>query len=216
MAATPAAGALVALWLLALSSLAAAETTVSDWDGAFDAEPATIRSDLHVGLSAAPFVGNASGWLNRASDLGRADREQSTNIGVGTSGALYVGVALKDYMNFALSFASLGLSGNDRVATGGAFLVRIEAFPLYARGGLFEGAGISGNFGVGFMDMERGSELVAEGGALSALGLGLFHESLRFSGFTFGPEAQFFYLYSQSMDVTAGSLGIRVAYYSGP
>jgi hypothetical protein len=200
---------------LLLAPAAAAEEL--EWDGAFS-ERAERRSDFVAGVGLGLAVGNAVGYPNQAGKIGDPEYEADTGFAVGYDALVWIGGARKDWFTVGLGFTSAELAGNDLVAPGWAFVLRVETYPLFYQGGFWQDFGLYAHFGAGSVTIrdQEEQEQVANGGALSLVGIGSVYEAVRFGGLATGPTLEYRYLYSASLDQHAAVLGWRVLYYTGP
>lgn len=180
------------------------------------AAPAERRSGFVLGLSSGLAVAAASGYPNDVTMIDVPDFEASTGAAVSLGSALWLGGALADWLTIGVGLAGGSFEGNGLQATGGAFHVRIEAFPLFFRGGAFEDLGVSFSAGTGSYDVKRGDETVAEGEGTSAIGVGVFFEPWRFWRFSTGPDVSYAHQFSRSLSAHTLVVGWRLAFYAGP
>jgi hypothetical protein len=189
----------------------------NNWDGGYQIV-AKRRSDVTLGLSTGLIVGSASGYPNEVEKIDNPAYESSTGLGFGGGAAIWLGGALRDWFNFSVGGAGGNLEGSGTKASIGAFIFRVEAFPFFtsSQGNALQDFGVAGTFGLGVVTLEEGGEETAEGGAMALTSIGVFHESLRFGHFTLGPTLEYSYFFSQTLDMHAGMLGARLAFYGGP
>ena len=208
--------------LLALSTCLAAprawaQTDEQEWDGGFG-ERAERRSGFTAGLSTGLMVGKARGYPNVAGQIDNPEYEANTRVVLGSDYTLWIGGALKDWFTFGIGTSFNGMGDENKLLYGGfGFLFRVETFPLFYRGGVFRDLALHGDFGISagvIVDDEE--EEVANGGALSLVGLGAAYEVLHFGSFAFGPIADYRFQFSQSMRVHQGIFGVRLVFYGGP
>jgi hypothetical protein len=185
------------------------------WDGGYS-EKAQIRSDVALGAASGVRMGVARGWLNKAAELGRPEFQKSTGAAVGTGATLWFGGALKDWFVYAIGGTGGSLTGNGLEGSGGAFLIRLEMFPLVSMSRPLQDLGVATTFGIGGYSLTDHGRGVAEGGSMSLVGLSVFHESLRLGTFALGPSVEYRRWFSQSMTVDTVELGARIAYTTGP
>ena len=176
---------------------------------------ATRRSDFTIGTSGGFGFGRAKGYPNEVDKIGEGAYSSNTKLGLGSGGAMWVGVAFNDYMTFGLGMGGLGLTGNDREASGGVFLFHVDAYPLFAVDKSLRDLGLFAHFGTGPLEI-RGGEEPAEGGLMGYVEGGLFYEGWRLWGFGMGPSVSVLHMWSESATLTATLVGGRLAFYSGP
>ncbi len=207
------AGVLVAVLLVSLPARAQQD----DWTGGFDAEKAKRRSDVTFGVAASGAMAQIQAFPNEGDKIGDSRFEADTGAAAGYNFKLWLGGALADWLTFGIGVGVTSVSGNDLDAGSTAVLFRVETFPLFYQGGVFEDLGIYGDFGAGSMKVKnQDQETVGDSGALSIIGLGVLWEPLQFSKFSAGPFLEYQRLFSLSLDGHAGFLGFRLAFYGGP
>lgn len=185
------------------------------WDGQY-AQKAERRSDFALGLDYGLGLGKIAGYPMDAVKLGDPRYRADTGFGVGQLGRFWLGGALTDWYVFGVGMELLKVSGNDLTARGGAFLLHNEVFPLWSLGSAYRDLGVSLNFGIGGMLVRQSGSVVADGGSLAMVGLGVFHETLRWRGLTLGPTVAFSEYFSETLDAHVGSVGLRMSYTTGP
>jgi hypothetical protein len=211
------------LFVLALSRIALAQTVDSPpeadesggWDGGYHVK-ATRRSDFMLGGSAGLTLGNGYGYPNEVDKIDNPAYVADTGAAFGTTFDLWLGGALRDWLNFGLGVKSFGIEGSDQQLSGFGFIFRIEAFPFFAEDDKLQDVGMLASFGLGGAQIERDGDQVADGGAVSIVGFGAFWEPWRFGGFAAGPSIDYSHLFSQSLYSYAVTGGIRLAFYAGP
>jgi hypothetical protein len=209
-AAIAAAGALVA-------AMSPREALAAPEDGApVEAPPAVRRSGFLLGLSGGLAFASARGYPNDVAKIDLPEFEANTGLGVSSGGTLWMGGSLADWMNIAVGFQGGGFSGNGLDASGGIIHMRVEAFPLFYRGGAWQDVGLSFTAGTGGLSVERDGESVAEGEGTSAVGVGAFFEPLRFWQLSSGPDLSYTHQFSRSLKAHQLVLGWRLAFYGGP
>jgi hypothetical protein len=197
--------------LLALGSgpAWAQEEQVEDYEA-----PDDRRGGLWLGVAPSVLAGTAVGYPNELSKLHRAEFKADTGLGFGNSTSFWLGGALRDWLNVGAGATFVGLQGDDRSASGGAVILRLEGFPLYSLGSAWKDAGLLGEFGAGWMTIRSAEdEELAEGGSLSFIGLGGFYEALQFGHIALGPALQYSHGFSQTLSGHLVSLGLRASFY---
>lgn len=214
--------AVLAYLLLHASSPAFAQDAPANPDAAeeeidFDAPvPADRRSDFTFGANLGVQFGSASGFPEDFDKVGVSEHEVDTGVVASFGANGWIGGALQDWFTFGLGGGAVSLSGNGLDASGGAFLVHIEVFPLFELGGALRDLGVMANFGVGGASIERDGKERAQGAGLSVVGTGLFWEALRWGGWVLGPSGEYLYMSTRNITIHAGQVGLRFAWYSGP
>jgi hypothetical protein len=186
-------------------------------DGApIAAPPAVRRSGFLLGVSSGLALGSASGYPNDVAKIDLPEFEASTGLGVNSGSALWIGGSLADWFNIAFGFQRVSFKGNGLDAVEGNLGIRLEAFPLFYRGGAWQDFGLSFTAGTGSVSVERDGESVAEGEATSAVGFGAFFEPLRFWQISTGPDLTYTHQFSRSMSAHLLVVGWRLAFYAEP
>jgi hypothetical protein len=185
------------------------------WDGGYD-KTGKRRSDFTLGASAGYGLGGGLGYPNEVGQIDNPAYETTTGIGTGGGATFWFGGALRDWFTFALGGTFSSLQKGDSKLSGGGFVFRLEAFPLFSQGETWQDLGVSGNFGIGTATIEQDGQEKADGGSLSILGLGVFHETWRPGRFTLGPMVEYTHTFSQTLSSHAALAGVRIAFYSGP
>lgn len=192
-----------------------ARAAENEWDGSYDLV-AEKRSDFVLGGSFGGLVAQSYGYPNEADKIDESAWVADTGVGGGMQWSAWIGGALRDWFTFGLGITSLSYSGNGLDATATGFIVRVEAFPLWAYGGLWRDAGLYASLGIGGMKLERDGETAADGGAISIVGVGAFWEPLRFGSFAFGPSFEFDHYFSRTIRLYGASASARLVLYTGP
>jgi hypothetical protein len=186
-------------------------------DGApVEAPPAVRRSGFLLGLSGGLALASASGYPNDVAKIDLPEFEANTGLGVSNGGALWIGGSLADWLNIAVGFQGGSFKGNGLDASGGTIHMRIEAFPLFYRGGAWQDVGLSFTAGTGGLGVDRKGESVAEGEGTSAVGVGAFFEPFRFWQLSSGPDISYTHQFSRSLTAHQLVIGWRLAFYGGP
>ncbi len=179
--------------------------------GDYEAPSPERRSGFTVGVSYGAAYLDAVGYPNKLSQIDDPAYRQTLS-GFGTGSSLWLGGVLRDWLTFALGMSSR--RDFDQQLAGGAFVFRVEGFPLFALGGAYRDVGVFGEFGAGGNVIEKEGEVVADAGFTSMLGLGAFYEPWTFWKFSSGPALQYTREFSQSMTVHAVTLGMRLNLYA--
>ncbi|MGC4090976.1 MAG: hypothetical protein QM756_24500 [Polyangiaceae bacterium] len=203
---------LCALGALLAPSLALAEN--ESWDGGYE-----LRAERRSGFTASAGLGLglgvASGYPNSIEKQNDPAYESSIGAGFGSLSSLWIGGALRDWFIFGLGMSGYGASSGKLKASGGTFILHVEAFPLWSLGGRFRDLSMFTEFGAGGVTIEGGPEK-ADGGLLSSIGLGASYELFRWGHFALGPTLTSNYLYSDSMTAYGVFAGVRTTFYGGP
>ena len=181
--------------------------------------PSERRSGFTAGIAASLATGKVAGYPNEVQKLDDPESRASTGLGLGPSGMLWIGGALRDWFNFGIGTSLDSVEGNGRLATGFAVLFRVEAYPAYSLGGSWRDVSVFGNVGAGsvtIVDAKDTENVQAEGGSMSVVGLGAAFEPWRLWRFAAGPFVSYEHRWSLSMKSHLGLTGIRLVFYGGP
>jgi hypothetical protein len=206
--------AFLAVLTLALPALAEGSDNES-WDGSFG-KKAERRSDVVLGLSTGLVLTSADGYPNEVAKLNNPAYEAKSGLALGPAAEAWLGGALTDWFSFGLGGAYLRGSGNGSKSSGGAFLVRIEAFPLYELGGGLRDLAVFANFGAGGISLDGENDKHAAAGFASIGGGGVAYEVARFGHFALAPSAEYLLIASQTLTAHQAIIGARVVFYGGP
>lgn len=175
----------------------------------------TRRSGFTLGTSGGFGFGRARGYPNEVDKIGEGEYASNTGLGLGSGGAVWIGVAFNDYLTFGLGMGGLGLTGNDREASAGTFLFHVDAYPLFDVDKSLRDLGLFGHVGTGPLQITGGDEK-AEGGLMGYIEGGVVYEGLRIWRFGMGPSVSVLHMWSESAKMTAALIGGRLAFYGGP
>ncbi len=141
--------------------------------------------------------------------------------GVGGTFALVLGGVLRDWLTAGLVLRTSGVTGNDNTVVGGISGVglQLQGFPLWSRGGAWRDVGLVGEFGVGLGGILDNTDsddpdVLADGGGMSHVGVGLSYEVFKFWLFSAGPVVNYSHQFSQSMSSHIATAGIKLTFYS--
>lgn len=201
--------------LLGLLSSSASEARAAE-DPPLPEPPATRRSGFTLGIASGLSIASARGYLNDVTQIDVSGLEASTGAGASVGTALWIGGALADWLTIALGLTRGSFSGNGLDATGSSLHVRIEAFPLFFRGGAWQDAGLSVFAGTGNYDVKRADTTVAEGEGTSLVGVGAFFEPWQFWQLSTGPDVSYTHQFSRSLSAHSLIIGWRLAFYAAP
>jgi hypothetical protein len=178
--------------------------------------PAQRRAGLVLGIAGGLLTSSARGYPNDVAKIDVPQYEAHLGAGVATGGAFWIGGALADWLTLGVGAFGGGSERGGLRGSGGVFTVRIEAFPLFYRGGHFQDLGVLFTAGTGAYSIHRGKEKLAEGAGTSAVGVGAFYEPWRFWQLSFGPQIEYSHQFSDSMSAHTLVLGLRSVFYGGP
>lgn len=185
-------------------------------DEPFETPEPERRHGFSVALSGGLSVFAAQGSANEADQIGVAEHQSSTGLGLSSGGGLWIGGAITDWLTLSVGLFGGDMSKRGLEGGGGTFLVRVETFPLFFAGGSLRDFGIALNAGAGGMSLERDGETAIEAQGSSAIGLSAFHETFRFWHLGMGPQLDYLHQFSDSAGAHQLVLGWRTAFYAGP
>lgn len=205
---------------LAFAVPALAEGAADDWSGDYG-KKAERRSDFVLGFSPGLVLGGTTGYPNEIDKIDQPDWKASSGFAAGFGFEAWLGGALTDWFTFGVGggyFSGNGPSGN---YSGGAFLIRVETYPLYSLGGTLRDLALFGNFGAGSLTLEgdTGSgptRARGESGLASVGGAGIAYELLRAKHFAVAPTAEYILFASEALHAHQALIGARVVFYGGP
>lgn len=207
---------------LGAASPAFAESAADDWSGDFG-KKAQRRSDFVLGISPGLLLGTASGYPNEIDKLHQPEWQVDSGFAAGFGFDAWLGGALTDWFTFGVGGAYYGAHGKSGTLSGGAFLIRVETFPLYGVGGPFRDLAVFANFGAGSLtvkpDDKTGTnrdQAKADAGFASVGGGGVAYELFRTKHFAFAPSAEYVLFASEALHAHQVLMGARVVYYGGP
>lgn len=230
-----------ALWLVALPALAlvlVSEPARADGDGgatpapsaapvaeapppeqpAWEREVSTRRSGVIVGLQGNIGPAMASGYPLDLKKIGRQSYYTETGVGLGATGFLWLGVALKDWLSVGVGGSLDGIVAGDLSGWGPGGAFRIEAFPLWPFGGRARDVGVTIDAGTSALYVAKSgpdATYLIDGGAASYIGGGVFYEGLRFWRISAGPGIYAGYTWSDTVRHGAVTLDFRMTLYTG-
>jgi hypothetical protein len=200
---------------LASAPALAEEDDNESWDGGF-AIQAERRSDFVLGFSTGLALGVAQGYPNEIAKIDQAGHEAKTGVALGPGGALWIGGALRDWFTVGVGGLYLGVNGSSGRSSGGAFMMRVEAYPLYPVGGSLRDLAVFATFGAGSFVVKGDGDRRGEGGFTSVAGIGIGYELFRLGPLALGPSAEYLFMHSQSATAHTGIVGLRTVLYAGP
>jgi hypothetical protein len=204
----------VTLVSLLAAGVARAEAE-NDADNTGYENKAKRRSDFTFGTGGGLALGRATGYPNEIQKIRDPDYLSNTQLGLGSGGLFWLGVAFNDYLTFGFAFGGFSLSGNGRDASAGLFGFHIDAFPLAGYGENWRDLGLFTNLGTGPLTIKGGPE-EADGGLLAYVEGGVVYERWRLWRIGFGPTVSVVHLWSDSAQATGALFGGRLAFYGGP
>jgi hypothetical protein len=213
------AAALLATLGVAVPALA--EGAADDWSGDYG-KKAQRRSDFVLGFSPGLVLGGTTGYPNEIDKIDEPAWKASSGFAAGFGFEAWLGGALTDWFTFGVGGGYFGGNGGSGNTSGGAFLIRVETFPLYKLGGTLRDLALFGNFGAGVLtlkgdDKGNGAERArAESGFASVGGAGLAYELIRSKHLAVAPTAEYILFASESVHAHQALLGVRVVFYGGP
>ncbi len=183
----------------------------------YDPGPTERRGGFTMGLSNSIGFGSYRGYPLEVAALNDPNGREMTGPAMATQLSLWLGATMRDFLTFGVGASMMSAQGR-QIGGQFAFLVHLEAYPFFYKGGGYRDFGLSFDGGLGagvILDREDGKpgDEVANGGSLSTLGLGAFWEPVRFWHFSLGPTVNYVYAFSQTMEAHQGTLGIRFVFY---
>lgn len=206
--------ALFAVLALPLPAFAQSSDS-SRWSGDFG-KKAERRSDVVLGLSTGLVLTAASGYPNEIAKLNDPAYYATSGLAVGPGLEAWLGGALTDWFTFGVGGVFLGGHGSGSRTSGGAFLLRVETFPLYGLGGHFRDLAVFANFGAGGLSLDGKHGRHAAAGFGSVGGGGLAYELVRFGHFAVAPTAEWLLIASEPLSAQQVMAGARIVFYGGP
>lgn len=177
------------------------------------------RGGFTFGFDVDAIYGGARGYPNDLNRIGDP-AWQSHVSGLGTAIHLWVGGTLTDWLSVGVGWAQTRITGDVLDSSGWALLFRVEAFPAYARGGIWRDIGLSADIGTGPVGIVRKADNreLAYAGTVSIIGIGAFWEPWHLGDrrFNAGPFVTWQHQQSDSMTRSFGAVGLRGAFYGAP
>jgi hypothetical protein len=204
------------LAVVAFGLASAGEARATETGAPVASPPAVRRSGVVVGISTGLALSSASGYPNDVAKIDLPEFEVDTGMGVNRGTAFWIGGALADWLTLSAGLSGGSYEKNGLSASGSILHLRIDAFPMFWRGGAWEDLGVSFLAGTGNFSVERGDERVAQGEATSAVGAGAFFEPIRFWQCSTGPELSYNHQFSRSISTHQFVIGWRLVLYGGP
>jgi hypothetical protein len=175
------------------------------------------RTVLAFGISLGASLGSAAGFPNDPTKIGLIRNYTDSGLGFGFGTRAWAGFALRDFLIFGGTIGVNWLGAGDNVAFLGTTGLHTEVFPLFFMGGAFRelGLALETGIGTGFVSPgENTSNLLADGGFASSVGLSAFYEGFRVGPkLSMGPYLGYDYVWSTSLRGGAFVLGWRTALY---
>jgi hypothetical protein len=193
----------------------AEESDNESWDGGFDIK-AERRSDFVLGAQLGLTMGAASGYPNEIAKLDEPEFEGKTGFAFGPAGSAWIGGALRDWFTVGVGGSYLSARGPSGIGSGGAFILRVEAFPLYWAGGALRDLAVYTLFGAGGYTVRGDDGNRGEGGFVSFASLGTAYELLRLGPVALAPAVEYQLFRSQSAIAHHAVVGLRAVLYAGP
>jgi hypothetical protein len=178
--------------------------------------PTERRGGFVVGLGLGFGVGNYSGYPNEGEDINNPESHSTTGTSFSNQSSIWIGGALRDWFTFGAGFFRNVANSDDLSGQGFTIGTHLEAFPLYALGGLYRDLGLATEFGAGggaIFDSEN--DETANGGSMSTVGVGAFFEPWQFWQMSTGPSMMYTHQFSRSLKVHSFVLGWRAVLYTG-
>jgi hypothetical protein len=178
---------------------------------------ATRRQGFMIGGTLALRLDTVSGYPTAYDQ-----RTDDFHVDMGTfltpGGSFFIGGAIADYLALAIDLEFTNATHGNVHRRGSTFGLKIAAWPLFDRGGIFRDLGVDVTIGTGsatLSDKTTGYS-IASSGSFAFVATSVFWEALRGGGFNVGPAIGADYRSSETYTAFATWLGIRGVYYGGP
>lgn len=184
----------------------------------YDPGPTERRGGFAMGVSQSFGFGVYSGYPLEVAALNDPNAKQTTGPALASQFNLWLGAALRDFLTVGVGVAIMSTQGAN-VGGDFALILHLEAYPFFYMGRFLRDFGLTfeGGLGVGGIverkDVVSTGEPLADGGAMSTVGVGALWEPLRFWHFSAGPVVNYVHGFSQTMNVNQGTLGFRFVFY---
>jgi hypothetical protein len=212
---------------------ALAEITSHDdnFEAAYDPGKQLRRSDFTAGIGFGAALGSASGYPNEVAKIDDPRYKADTGFTGGNASSFWLGVAFRDWLVFGVGFHAYTIQtakcplftsktnapADCTASFGGAFMAHIEAYPFFYQAPALQNLGFFTEMGAGPRNIQRGSDVVADGGFLAFTSIGVVYEPIRLGGhISMGPYLQGSHEFSQTLTADQLVLGFRAVYYGGP
>ena len=213
------AGAAIGLGTLLFCNGIAAQAADDDNED-YLAPPVARRGGFTIGAGVGLNAGALTGFPNDLAKIDEPEFEQDFG-GLGVASQIWVGGMLRDWLGFAVGVSNRTLRTSDgeggRTGAVTAIVLHLDAYPLWGLGGTYRDLGVNAQVGAGFggvVRSEDSDDSLADGGFLSSVSLGVFHETWRFYKFTVGPQLSYQLAFSESLTSQFLSIGLRTSFYS--
>lgn len=190
-------------------------------DGEDYAAPKAERRDgVMASLQADYGFAAVEGYPNKLGQIG--DPAYRSYIGgLGGNISLVLGGAIRDWLTAGLLLRGASVQGEQNIiGTMSGIGLQMQGFPLWTMGGFGRNLGVTGEFGVGIgsiLDItdQKDPDILADGGGMSHLGIGLSYEVFKFWLFSAGPVVNYTHQFSESMSSHLVSAGMKLTFYLG-
>lgn len=185
----------------------------------YSAPPAERRDGFMASLQVDYGFMGVEGYPNKLGQIG--DPAYRSYVGgVGGNLQLVLGGALRDWLTAGLLVRAASVQGEgDIIGTAAAIGMQLQGFPLWSHGGFGRNLGVTGEFGVGLGSIVDATDpddidILADGGGMSHLGVGLSCELWKFWLFSAGPVVNYTYQFSQSLSSHVATGGMKLTLYT--
>ena len=146
------------------------------------------------------------------------DQTVSTKVAPGFGYTVFFGAVLTDWFAFHLGVTSASATSGDQMLSGSAFVLGVEAWPLFAHGGVFRDLGLAADFGTGASAVKSKATgaTLADGGGMSLVRGAIFWDAAQLGKFSLGPYVAYERRDGDTFSENVGWLGARVAFYGAP
>lgn len=203
----------------AVATSAHAQALDDEGDEAHAAPPAERRNGFMASLQAETGFLGVEGYPNKLGQINNPAYRSYVG-GLGSNLQLVLGGALRDWLTAGLVVRVASVAGEgDVFGSAGGIGLQLQGFPFWSRGGFGRDLGIVGEFGVGLGSIIDATDrddvdILADGGSMSHLALGVSYEVWKFWLFSAGPVVNYMHQFSQSMSSHAVTGGIKLTLYT--
>ena len=194
-----------------------AHAELGDWEGDYVPAKPKRRSDFVAGLTGGAFLGVSSGYPNDVRKIDDSAYRASTDFAVGNGGLLWFGGTLRDWFSFGIGTGGGGMTGSGVDASLFWFGVHVEAFPFFYQGSFGENFGLTTDLGIGGSTIQKGKDVLADGGATSFVSAGAFWEPINlWHHVSMGPSLAYAHQFALPISTHWVLIAWRTTFYGGP
>lgn len=183
--------------------------------GDFEIPEPIRRGGFAMGLGVNYGSGSFSGYRNKLQEIGRPEYQAEVSGKLYSGASIWLGSAIRDWLTFGFGLSGGGSRDDQNTASGGAFVLHIESYPLFALGGTYQDLGLITEFGAGSVNIvDKNDDAVAEGGNMATANFGVFWEPWQWWHLNFGPAITYSFMDSPTLTAHAVGLGFRTTFYA--